>query len=295
MRHHWKLAVAAAATLFLLWNLRTGQTPNALYPILPPKTKLEISTLEAMPGTAVSGRVVWTGPRPAVPPLRRPFSRYFQSPDSRTPNPLAPEISADNGLANVFVILDGPYLDAGRWPHAAVRVEYADYDCAVVQGGRRSRFGIVRQGDEAEFVAKDAQGHAARARGAEFFTMMLPTPDKPLRKPLRNSGMTEITSGSWYYWAQARLWVSPHRFCTLTDADGRFTLKDVPPGNYTLSAVRANWTVARLDIDTEFPVPVRATFGPAVTKTQRITVGKEPGAPVTFEMSADLFAIGRGK
>ena len=164
-----------------------------------------------------------------------------------------------------------------------------------VQGTRRGRYGIVRQGDEVEFVAKDAQSHAARARGAEFFTLMLPTPDQPSRRVLYAPGMVEITSGSWYYWAQARLWVSPHPYCTLTDADGRFTLNDVPPGTYRLSAVKANWTVVRLDIDTEYPVPLRVSFGPDVTNTQPLTVGDKPGEPVKFEMNAGLFTAGRGK
>ena len=57
MLQHWKLALTAALTGLLLWTLRTGPTPNALYPIIPPAAKHDAPPRPAGPGTTVTGRV----------------------------------------------------------------------------------------------------------------------------------------------------------------------------------------------------------------------------------------------
>ena len=70
-----------------------------------------------------------------------------------------------------------------------------------------------------------------RARGAAFFTLPFPEPGQPLDRRFDTPGRVVLTNGAGYYWQSADLFVSDHPYWTVTDAQGRFTLPQVPPVN----------------------------------------------------------------
>ena len=289
MYRHWKLMVALLLSGVLVWGLRTASSPKLLYRVRPdPEPPALVTASE--PGVEVRGRVRWRGARPVVPTMRRPMSPYFPRPDSQTANVLAPVISTERGLADVFVVLEGKGAGQIPWRHPAVRLEWREYDGAITSAGAgHGRFALVHAGDEAEFVARTANNHSTQARGADFFTLQAPVPDKPAKRVLNQPGMVEISSGGWFYWAQFRLWVSRHGGCAITNDNGEFSIPGVPPGEYELLAIRANWNVRELEGDPEFPVPVRVRFQPDVVLRKTIKVDDKGISPVEFEMTDTLF------
>src|SRR5262249_59710045 len=101
--------------------------------------------------------------------------------------------------------------------------------------------GFVRRGDAVTLVSRQALFHTLRARGAAFWTLTFPDPDRPLVRHFDRPGLVELSSAAGYYWMHAYLWVSDHPYLTLTDAAGRWELAGVPPGDYELAVWLPPW------------------------------------------------------
>lgn len=285
MRHYWKLAFALLVLGVLIWGMRSSSDAQLLYPMKPPEARPEI-TPTAKPTVELTGIVRWMGGQPSSVSFRRPRSPHYPLPDSTIANPLVPQCKLGEGLPDVFVTLDGPEADHIPWPHAPVSLSWQQYDCEFKQGTVKTRFGLVRLGDEIELLSSEPVNHSTRARGADFFTLMHVKPNQPLKKAMHWPGIVELSSGSWYYWGQARLLVHPNGGCTKTDAVGKFTLQQVPEGTYTLTVYKPHWLVTRFENDPEFPVPVRAIFAPTIKKSLTIDVTQR-SAPLEIQLSDD--------
>jgi hypothetical protein len=296
----WRLVFAGAAAVALLWLMRTPAPPQPLYSIQEPKSATDLGTaFDLVQCGTVRGRVAWTGPVPAVEPI--PVSRFFAPPASKEgmPNPNAPRVSA-GGLADAVVWLRPVDLRRSRpWSPSPVAVEVSRAGLIVKQGERSGLIGIVRRGETVELVSKEAIDrvtqyaavHSVRARGAAFFTQMLPEPDKPVRRMLSEEGVVELSSGSAYYWLRAYLVVSDHPYVAVTGLDGSFALDQVPDGEYELVSWKANWHVERLEHDPEAPfAPARLLFRPAVEKRANVRVVAGQSTSAGFAFAAEEFA-----
>jgi Polysaccharide lyase family 4, domain II len=225
----------------------------------------------------ISGQVVWNGPVPSVEPfdvLPNPLgSQVFRQRQLRA-NPNAPVIDpACQGVAGAIVFLSGVDPTRSRpWDLPSVRVEQRDCQIEVDQGDETVRVGIVRQNDPIEMVSRDPWLHALHADGTSFFTLMFPDPDRPLVRRLPNPGLVELTSAAGFFWMRGYLFVAQHPYHARTDRSGRFTLSDVPPGSYQLTAWLPNWRVARQERDPESSLVKRVYFEPALERTIQVEV-----------------------
>jgi len=182
----------------------------------------------------ISGRVVWSSTVPQSPP----FNVALPVPGGGTqsqlvPNPNTPKINAQTGAVAAAVV----YLEeldperAKPWNLAPVRVETRALAVRILQGDTVVPVGFVRQGEEIEMVSREAVMQSLCVRGAAFFSLSFPDPDRPLRRRLNEPGLVELSSGMGHYWWRGYLFVCRHPYFTWTDADGRFTLTQVPAGD----------------------------------------------------------------
>src|SRR5205085_4877533 len=109
-------------------------------------------------------------------------------------------------------------------------------------------------------------------RGAAFFALAFPEPDRPLRRRLDRHGLVELSSGAARYWQRAYLWVGDHPYFALTDAQGRFTLSGVPAGEYRLIAWHPNPEVAAIDRDPNTGMVLRYHFAPPLQTRQSVHI-----------------------
>jgi hypothetical protein len=255
------------------------------------------SAFDAADTGAITGRVVWEGPVPDVPPIVT-----ISSPDgnlaadgkllSREPNPFAPRIeAATRGVGGAVVFLRE--IDPSRakpWDHEAVRVEIVQRQIRVLQPAGLAvspRVGFVRRGDAIEVVNRDARHHSLRARGAAFFGLPLVETDKVSRRTLDKPGLVTLSSGAGYPWMHAHLFVVDHPYYTRTDREGHFRLEQVPPGNYEVVCWMPSWKVERKGRDPESFQVARIAFAPPMEHAVSINVRRADTVDLRFVWDTD--------
>lgn len=290
MRSKWKWLIPC----WLFWVILPG-CQDAAAPAVEPLPNRASSTFDAAAAGAIEGRVTWEGKQPTVPPFQvhAHFLAANKTPQPMIrPNPHAPHVeTASGGVANAIVFLRG--VDAQRarsWSHPPVRIEQGDYQLDVVQGSKRGLVGFVRQGGVVEMVATKHIFHSLRVRGATFFTLAFVEPNKISQRPLEKKGLIELSSGAGYYWMRGYLFVDDHPYYARTDATGRFTLEQVPPGQYQLVCWLPNWHILKKARDPETSLVTRVAFAEPVEVQQTVTVRRGEVGTVTFRVGEDQFA-----
>jgi hypothetical protein len=242
----------------------------------------------------ITGRVVWAGERPNVPPFVAPVSPQWD-PNGQDflswPNPNAPVIDCGRGgVKNAVVYLRGVDPRKARpWDHEPVRVEQRDYQVHVLQGDADSRCGIVRRGDAIEMVSRQAVFHSLHAGGANFFTLAFPDPDQPLTRRLDRPGLTELSSAAGCFWMRAYLFIADHPYYCRTDSQGNFTLPQVPAGHYELICWHPNWRKQGHDRDPESALISRLYFQAPVELERQVEVSAGATETVSFTLTAAAF------
>jgi hypothetical protein len=240
------------------------------------------------------GRVVWMGDLPAVPAFKIQFNGD-SSPalkDARERlNPNAPAIDPrTRGMGGAVVFLRGIDSASSRpWDLPPVAVEIRGRQYHVIQGGSDAHSGFVRKGDAIDMVSKEAECHSLHACGATFFTLSFPDADQPLTRRLGENGVVELSSNAGFFWMRAHLFVTEHPYFVRTDAEGRFELKQVPPGEYELVAWLPNWNVASYDRDPETGFRSRVRFAAAVEVVRKIKIDARTPAEQVLEMRGSAF------
>lgn len=71
--------------------------------------------------------------------------------------------------------------------------------------------------------------------GKTMYNIGLPEKGSSVTKPLNKTGVIEVTCDS-HPWMHGYLYVSDSPYAAVTNAKGEFSLKDIPPGTYTVEA-----------------------------------------------------------
>jgi hypothetical protein len=280
------------APFLLALGCREARTEPAVQqkaPAAPAPSQFNVAT-----AGAIGGKVVWSGELLNIPAFEiRSLVTAWSPAHTRLvrENPHAPVIDpASKGVAGAVVFLRGVDARQARpWDHPPVVVEHHDRRLFVVQGTSRSRVGFVRQGDAITMVSRENVFNALRASGAAFFSLMFPDPDQPLQRHLMDKGLVELASSAGYYWMRGYLFVDDHPYYASTDAQGNFTLPQVPAGRYQVVCWMPNWNKTRQDRDPESGLVTRITFHPALEQEREVVVVAGVEAPVHFTIQATMF------
>ncbi len=249
---------------------------------------------DAATAGTIRGQVRWRGAIPEVLAYRSPLSpgnEHAGQPRRLWPNPHAPRIDPHSrGVAGAVIFLRG--IDPRRarpWDHPPVRVELRDYRIHVCQGDGEEISGFVRSGEAIEMVSRQRIFHSLRARGVSFFARAFPDADRPCTQRLDRAGIVELSSGCGYFWLRGWLFVDDHPYYTHSDAEGRFTLAQVPPGRYELVCWLPDWHEASHERDAETAHLCRLTFRPPVEIVQPVQLAPRQTRTVELQLDAERF------
>jgi hypothetical protein len=224
----------------------------------------------------ITGCVTWHGaiPNPTgflfcVP---QPDGRGLEYHDIDNPN--RPHIDAKTrAIAGAVVFLrDIDPAKSHAWDLPPVHVEMGSGQITVVQGARRGRVGFVRRGESIVAASTEAVYHVLRARGDEFFSVTLPDPHSPATRTLSAAGRVELSSATGLYWARADLFVADHPYFTVTDAEGRYQLENVPGGPVQVVVWLPGWDSAEQERDPDSTAITRMTYSPPLERSKAIAV-----------------------
>ncbi len=257
-----------------------------------PNSALSCSFDAATTGT-VQGSVTWQGELPNVPPFvtrPHPLAGLGLRERQVREHPNAPRINPETrGVANAVVYLRGVDPKRSRpWDLPPVRLEMRDRRVFVCQGEREFHVGVVRRGDAVAMVSKDPYFHALHADGAAFFTLMFPDADQPLERRLAQNGIVEWSSACGYYWLRGYTFVADHPYYALTDAQGRFTLPQVPAGRYEIVCWLPNWKEARHERDPDMAIIWRLAFRAPLECTRSVVVGERGASTADFALLPEM-------
>lgn len=143
-------------------------------------------------------------------------------------------VDADGHLQGAYVVLSR--ADGKPMPAAAVPAD----PLVITQDGCRyaPRVSAMITGQQVEIRNDDPTFHNVRAvRGSKvaFNLAQLAGGDPVVRDDLGDAGMVELKCDV-HPWMHAYVMVSDHAYFAITDAHGKYTFKDVPPGSYEIHA-----------------------------------------------------------
>ncbi|MGF1578199.1 MAG: hypothetical protein ACFCD0_02425 [Gemmataceae bacterium] len=245
----------------------------------------------------IEGRVVWQGERPIVADFAVETNPIFhpkwphETREKLFRNPLKPQVSElDSGIANAVVFLRE--VDPKRskpWNHPPVSVHFQASQLKIHQGRRTGVVGVVRRGEKVHFVNDEERYHGLRVRGANFFTLTLPTPNRVRTRQMVHNGLVELSSAAEYYWLRSYLFVSEHPYYVVTEPSGKFELEEIPSGQYELVAWVPNWNKKDHDRNPESMCISRMRYKGPVEKTIAVEVEVGGSQDVTFEFTPKEF------
>lgn len=210
------LVLAIWLLLFALGNWVAAQTGGSL----------AYKEIQVGHGGTISGTVTYKGPIPepyVIWPTKDVDIFGKTIPDDRL------LISKEGRIKNVVISLDG-VKEGRKWPNI---------DASLVnQGGRFfPHVQVVRTGSQLEIINRDPLLHNTHGFGGgrTVFNVGLPTKEQKVKKSLKQAGIIQVMCDV-HDWMNGWIVVQDHPYFAVTGEDGNFTINDIPPGTYTITA-----------------------------------------------------------
>lgn len=233
--------------------------------------------IEVVNGGTVTGTVSWSGDAPELAPST--VETHADVCGASQPSPVL-ALGRRGGVAGTVVWLDG--IRSGRAlppsPSAEVAIEGCRFQPHVVAVPVGARL-LVRNLDG---VLHNVRGEPFRGGGplASGFSHGLPERGASREIIAEHAGVTRLVDDAGHPWMLGWVHAFPHPYFAVSDAEGRFQLTGIPPGQYVLRAWHEG---VRATGATEAGRPV---YSAPIVLTRPVTVQRGTDTAVDFELSA---------
>lgn len=207
----------------------------------------EYAVIDVSDGGTIKGQAIWKGAIPDVPPLK--VFADLDTCGTEVPSPALRIDPATNGLQDVLVYLER--VERGKTVEPAYRLamgahkgEAASKSCQF----ERPVFPFVRTSPVAliNFESVLHNPHFFNDKHGSLFNLAMPTPDRELTTTLlRARGVGLRLQCDVHVHMNAWAAAFDHPYFTVTDEQGRFEIRGIPPGSYTLVAWHAGYNIVK--------------------------------------------------
>ena len=182
-------------------------------------------------GGTIQGTIKLAGPAPTIAPIVVTKNQDYCG--ESIPNPVY-VVGKDGGVQNVEVYLKD--ITKGKaLPTEPVAISLVNSHCMF-----RPRVQAATVGQQITISSEDPVLHNTHPQNAEtnatIYNIALPYKGFSVTKPLPATPQLIKVKCDAHEWMHAWIWEFDHPYFATTGEDGKFTIKDVPPGTYTLVA-----------------------------------------------------------
>ncbi len=181
---------------------------------------------QALANGTIIGVVRLEGPAPTLPP--HAIAKDATTCGKEAPNE-AVVVGKKGALRNVVVYVKDAHFAGKPAPVAGAaldqkRCRYAPHVQALTVGTPLS------------LMNSDAILHNVHANesGMTVFNVAMPSKGQKVPVPMRKPGLLKLQCDAGHAWMSGWIYVFDHPYFAVTDADGGFAIKDVPPGEHEL-------------------------------------------------------------
>ena len=143
---------------------------------------------------------------------------------------------------------------------------------------------IAAKGSPVEIINNDPVLHNCHgyyfADHSTAYNIGQPLKGQKTPQVVRKPGMIELQCDAGHVWMTAWIWVTESPYAAVTGENGEFTLKDVPPGTYTLVLWHEGWNI------TKTGQGGRQVFSAPIVQEKEVAVSPERSSIVNFELQS---------
>jgi hypothetical protein len=233
-------------------------------------------------GGTIRGSVKWQGPQPRLVPSEINKDNQVCDPDNVKKRDLERlVISTDGGVANTIVYLrnvtKGKAMDLPE-----VRRHLNQKNCRY-----EPHILLVPAQAELQVKSSDPLLHTVHMQGNADYNLPFTTQGQVITRNMTREGSVSLRCNAGHVWMNGEMLVVSHPYYTITDADGNFTLSQVPPGDYEIVAWHEGWRIVgespMYDVMTQVRVK-RPVFSDPVIWSKHVTVPAHSAAEVNFTL-----------
>ncbi len=183
-------------------------------------------TIEVKNGGSIEGVVEFTGATvPKDPVMKLSSETKYCGTSLPADKYLIKDRKVENVVVSIMDIKAGKAIPAEPVTLTNLKCIFVPHVAVGFQGGK-----LVQKNDDPIF-----HNIHTYLNGKTMFNIGLPEKGSSVAKPLLRTGLMEVTCDS-HPWMHGFIQIFDHPYAAVTNAAGQFSIKDVPPGTYTVEA-----------------------------------------------------------